>query len=61
MSALYPALHAFMIASRLFELGAIRLRARSCPHFAVADLLPENAFADLILCIGPDGRERDSY
>ena len=41
MGALCHALHTSMMASGLFELGAIRVRARACPHYAVADLLPE--------------------
>lgn len=52
ISALCQALHKVMMASGLFELGAVRVRARPCPHYAVADLLAENAFADLILRIG---------
>ena len=58
MGALCHALHTSMMASGLFELGAIRGRARACPRDAVADLLPENAFADLILRIGT-GRSED--
>lgn len=52
LDALCRALHGTMMQSGLFELGALRVRARPCPHYAVADLLPENAFADLILRIG---------
>ena len=37
MGALCHALHTSMMASGLFELGAIRVRARACPHYAVAD------------------------
>ena len=58
MGALCQALHTSLLASGLFELGAIRVRARACPHYAVADLLPQNAFADLILRIGT-GRSED--
>lgn len=35
-----------------FPLGGIRVRSRPCPHWAVADLDPRNAFADLVLRIG---------
>jgi len=52
MAALCRNLHAAMLASGLFELGAIRVRAVRCAEYAVADLLPENAFADLRLRIG---------
>ena len=52
LAALCRSLHAAMLASGLFELGAIRVRAVRCADYAVADLLPENAFADLRLRIG---------
>lgn len=52
LSALCRSLHAALLASGLFELGAIRVRALSADHYAVADLLDENAFADLRLRIG---------
>ena len=52
MDALCHALHATMMESGLFELGAVRVRARPCPHYAIADRLPENSFADMILRIG---------
>lgn len=58
LGALCRALQGCMAASGLFELGAIRVRARPCPHYAVADLLPQNAFADMILRIGK-GRSED--
>ena len=52
MGALCQVLHTALLASGLFEVGAIRVRAHACRHYAVADLLPQNAFADLILRIG---------
>lgn len=52
LSALCRSLHAALLATGLFELGAIRVRALSADHYAVADLLDENAFADLRLRIG---------
>jgi 5-carboxymethyl-2-hydroxymuconate isomerase len=56
------ALRAALLESGLFEEGAIRVRALPCPHYAVADLLPENAFAALVLRIGagrtPEDRRR---
>ncbi|MFZ9199024.1 MAG: 5-carboxymethyl-2-hydroxymuconate Delta-isomerase [Paracoccaceae bacterium] len=59
LTALCHALHGCMVASGLFELGAIRVRARPCPNYAVADLLPQNAFADIILRIGQGRSEAD--
>ncbi|WP_054008479.1 5-carboxymethyl-2-hydroxymuconate Delta-isomerase [Cypionkella psychrotolerans] len=52
MAGLCRALHAAILATGLFELGAIRVRAVRCEDYAVADLLPENAFADLRMRIG---------
>lgn len=39
-------------ATGVFELGAIRVRALPCRHYAIADMLPSNAFVALILRIG---------
>lgn len=58
VTALCRALHTALVQSGLFELGAIRVRARPCPQYAIADLLPENSFADLILRLG-QGRSQD--
>lgn len=58
MAALCRALHATLLASGLFELGALRVRARPCPHYAIADQMAENGFADIILRIGT-GRSDD--
>jgi 5-carboxymethyl-2-hydroxymuconate isomerase len=59
IGTLCQALHTSLMASGLFELGAIRVRARACPLYALADLLPENAFADLILRIGAGRSEEE--
>lgn len=58
IAALCQKLQATMAGSGLFELGAIRVRARPCPHYAVADMLADNSFADMILRIGK-GRSDD--
>ena len=47
-----------LLQTGLAEEGALRVRALPCPHYAVADLLPENAFAALVLRIGA-GRSPD--
>ena len=52
MAGLCRVLHAAIFATGLFELGAIRVRALPCADYAVADLLPENSFADLRMRIG---------
>ncbi len=52
LPGLCATLHAALMSTGLFELGAVRVRALPCPHHAVADLLPENAFAALMLRIG---------
>jgi 5-carboxymethyl-2-hydroxymuconate isomerase len=41
-----------MLATSLFEVGAVRVRAIACSDYAVADLMPENAFLDATLRIG---------
>lgn len=41
------------LATGAFETGAVRVRAIRCDHYAIADRLPENAFVDLTLKIGP--------
>jgi 5-carboxymethyl-2-hydroxymuconate isomerase len=52
IDGLCHSLHAAMLATGLFELGAIRVRALCADSYAVADLLDQNAFADLRLRIG---------
>jgi 5-carboxymethyl-2-hydroxymuconate isomerase len=52
-------LHTVLRQSGLFELGAIRVRARPCPQYAIADCLAENGFADLILRIGKGRSDAD--
>jgi len=52
LDGLCRGLHAAMLASGLFEIGAVRVRALRADHYAVADLLPQNAFAHLTLRLG---------
>lgn len=56
--ALCASLHEAMRNCGLFELGAIRVRALRAENYAVADLLPENAYLHLTLRIGA-GRSLD--
>ena len=46
------AIHTTGIATGLFELGAVRVRAIKCDHYAIADLLPQNSFIDPSIRIG---------
>lgn len=46
------AVHAAMLASGVFEIGAIRVRALRAEHYAVTDLDPRNAFVDISVRIG---------
>lgn len=46
------AVHATIMESGLFELGAVRVRAISCEAYAVADLLPQNGFVDMSFRVG---------
>lgn len=59
IAGLCRSLHAAMLATGLFELGAIRVRALCAETYAVADLLDQNAFADLRLRIGAGRSEAD--
>ena len=52
IGGLCASLHDAMLATGLFELGAIRVRAYAAKHYAVADRMEVNAFADLVLRIG---------
>jgi 5-carboxymethyl-2-hydroxymuconate isomerase len=55
-------LHETMLATGVFELGAIRVRAHAAKHYAVADRMEANAFADITLRIGtgrsPEDKKR---
>lgn len=41
-----------ILATGLFELGAVRVRAFRSEAYAIADLLPENGFVDMNFRIG---------
>jgi 5-carboxymethyl-2-hydroxymuconate isomerase len=51
-AALSRIVHETILASGLFELGAVRVRAFRSEAYAIADLLPENAFIDMSFRIG---------
>ncbi|MEO3384938.1 5-carboxymethyl-2-hydroxymuconate Delta-isomerase [Mesorhizobium sp. CAU 1741] len=40
------------LATGLFEVGAVRVRAIRCDHYAIADRLAQNAFLDLSIRVG---------
>ncbi len=52
VQGLCDVIHAAALATGFFELGAIRVRAVACEHYAVADRLPENSFAHITLRLG---------
>jgi 5-carboxymethyl-2-hydroxymuconate isomerase len=52
LDALCHAVHGAILDSGLFEVGAVRVRAFPARHFAIADLMSENAFADMSFRIG---------
>jgi len=58
LAGLCQAVHGTILATGLFELGAVRVRAIRCEAYAVADLLPENGFIDMSFRIGK-GRTDD--
>ncbi|UVC08004.1 5-carboxymethyl-2-hydroxymuconate Delta-isomerase [Rhizobium sp. TH2] len=57
--ALCKAVHETIIASGLFELGALRVRALRAEAYAVADMLPENGFIDMSFRIGKGRSEAE--
>jgi 5-carboxymethyl-2-hydroxymuconate isomerase len=52
-------IHSAIMATGLFELGAVRVRAFRADDFAIADQLPENAFIDMQFAIG-EGRNGEA-
>ena len=52
LDALCAALLETVLATGLFEVGAVRVRALRADHYAIADRLAENAFIDLNFRIG---------
>lgn len=57
--ALCRVVHTQILATGLFEIGAVRVRAIRCEAYAIADLLPENAFVDMSFRIGQGRSEED--
>lgn len=58
LNGLCNAVHAAIFEAGHFELGAIRVRALRCETYAIADLVAENSFVDMVLRIG-EGRSQD--
>jgi 5-carboxymethyl-2-hydroxymuconate isomerase len=52
IAELCHAAKAAMIDTSLFELGAVRVRALRCDHYAIADETPENAFLAVVVRVG---------
>ena len=47
------------LAIGLFEVGAVRVRAIRCDHYAIADRLADNAFVDLNFRVGAGRSDED--
>jgi 5-carboxymethyl-2-hydroxymuconate isomerase len=58
MPGLCDALHAAILETGLFEVGAVRVRAFAAAAWAVADRLPQNGFIDMRFRMGA-GRSLD--
>ena len=58
IASLCVAIHKTIMATGLFELGAVRVRAFRADDYAIADLLPENAFVDMEFRVG-EGRSAE--
>lgn len=52
MAAFCGAVRDAMLATGLFEVGAVRVRALRCEAYSIADGLAENAFVDMSLRMG---------
>ena len=52
LQGLCDAVHAAALSTGFFELGAVRVRAIRCETYAIADRLPDNAFAHIVLRLG---------
>jgi 5-carboxymethyl-2-hydroxymuconate isomerase len=52
ISRVCDALHAVLMKTGLFEIGAIRVRAIAASQYAIADQNEVNAFADMVFRIG---------
>ena len=48
-----------ILSKPAFEIGAARVRAVRCDHFAIADQLPENAFVHMAFRIGSGRTEAE--
>jgi 5-carboxymethyl-2-hydroxymuconate isomerase len=58
MKGLCETIRKAMLATGIFETGAVRVRAIRCDAYAIADALPENAFIDISLRMG-EGRSME--
>ena len=61
IAALCASLHAALLQTGLFELGAIRVRARCCTDYAIANLLAENSFANLRPRVGAGRSQAEKH
>lgn len=51
--------HSAIMATGLFEIGAVRVRAFQADNYAIADLLPENTFIDMEFRVGAGRSSKD--
>jgi 5-carboxymethyl-2-hydroxymuconate isomerase len=59
MAELCDTVRRAMLATGMFEVGGVRVRAICCEAYSVADALPENAFVAMTLRVG-QGRSADA-
>jgi 5-carboxymethyl-2-hydroxymuconate isomerase len=52
MAAFCKSMHAAILETGLFEIGAVRVRAFCAEEYAIADQLSENAFIDMNFRVG---------
>ncbi|KQV41357.1 5-carboxymethyl-2-hydroxymuconate Delta-isomerase [Rhizobium sp. Root1204] len=58
-TALCKTVNEAIVDTGLFETGAVRVRASSAHHFAIADGAPENGFVDMNFRIGTGRSEEE--
>ncbi len=58
MPALCDTIRKAVLATGIFELGAVRVRAIRCEAYSIADAMPENSFIDISLRMG-EGRSME--
>ena len=60
VQGLCDATHTVALTTGSLAPGAMRVRATRCDRYAIADKLPDNTFADIVLWLGRGRNKRKS-